>query len=132
MRKCKSHNNGHFTKHVIHWEFQWKSSKFIFIGKITRMIKTMQHKAFLKNLNKKLHTIYCELSKHHSKTWTTNPRPRDNAVRKTKLIADTQPKLICHHKDGTHIPSQRRNSLLVTKTELNNHHKDKFWDTNVT
>jgi len=96
------------------------------------MIKTMQHKAFLKYLNMKLHTIYCELSKHYFETWKSNQRPHDNAVTKMELN--------CRHKDGTHgrhiagtnllsqrrnsTPSQERNSYAVTKMELICRHKD--------
>ena len=124
MRKMQVSRWGYFIKHVILWEFQWKSNKFIFISQITRMIKTMHHKTFLKYLNMKLHTAYCELSKHHSKTWKSNQRPGDNAVTKMELIIDTQPELICRHKDRTQcchkdrtdLPSQRQNLYAVTRT----------------
>ena len=34
--------------------------------------------------------------------------PHDNTITKMELIVDTQPELICCHKDETHMPSQRR------------------------
>ena len=79
----------------------------------------------------------------------SNPRPHDNAITKTELIcrykeetyrrhtagtqyAITKMKLIYHHKDETHrryiVGTQyaitKTKLIAVTKTELNNHHKD--------
>ena len=82
------------------------------------MIRMIHHKAS-QNARIKLHTIFCE-----QYNTIPNPRPHDHVITKTELI--------CHHKDGTHrqhitgakYAVTKTELIAVTKTELNNCHKD--------